>query len=293
MRVVALGQGARSRAPGTGDPSRRRRRRRTYAVIRDLVRPVWRSLPRRALAAGAALGLLFTAAPWFLSVSPDSWPGLTILRAAALAFGLGLSFLLDDPARHTTSAVPTRRPVRTGLRVALAVPFAALWWTAALLLVPEEARPPVGAVTLEAAAVAVLALAGAGGAVRFTQAAEPGVAVATGLLGGGLVAALLLPDRWALVVSVNDPRWDGAHERWAGILVVATVAGAAAWAEPLRRRKAFFAPSAPTRLSSSGRCNTRLSGMQWLLRSVRSACRRERGSWSVSGRNTSGSWTKA
>ncbi|MEU9284229.1 ABC transporter [Streptomyces sp. NPDC048275] len=205
------------------------------AVIRALPRPVWRTLPRRALAAGAALGLLLTAAPRLSSATPDTGLGLGLLRAAALAFGLGLAFLLDDPARHTTAVVPTRRPVRTGLRVALAVPLAALWWTAALLLVPQEARPPVGAVTLEAAAIAVLALAGAALAVRCTDAAEPGIAVSAGLLGGALAAALLLPDRWALVVPVGDPLWDGAHERWAGILAVAAVAGAAAWAEPVRR----------------------------------------------------------
>ncbi|MFC9846069.1 ABC transporter [Streptomyces sp. NPDC127595] len=232
MRVAAHGEGARSTVAGVSGPPTRR----AYAVIRALLRPVWRSLPRRALAAGAALGLLIAGAPWLLSVSREGWPGLDVLRAAALAFGLGLAFLLDDPARHTTAAVPTRRPVRIGLRVAFAVPFAALWWTGALLLVPEDVRPPVGAVTLEAAAVAALALAGAAVVVRCTEAAEPGVAVAGVLLGTGLYAALLVPDRWALVVPVNDPRWGGAHDRWAGILVVAVVVGAAAWVEPLRRR---------------------------------------------------------
>lgn len=233
MRVAAAGVGARVPLPGPPGPSRKR----TYAVVRALLHPVWRSLPRRALVSGALLGLLIAGAPWLLSVSRDSWPGLNILRAAALAFGLGLAFLLDDPARHTTAAVPTRRPVRIGLRVAFAVPFAALWWTVVLLLVPEDVRPPVGAVTLEAAAVAALALAGAGLAVRFTESAEPGIGVSAGLLGGGLGAALLLPDRWALVVSVHDPRWGGAHERWAGVLVVAVLVGAGAWAEPLRRRR--------------------------------------------------------
>ncbi|MFE6483967.1 ABC transporter [Streptomyces sp. NPDC057757] len=207
-------------------------------MVRALVRPVWRGLPRRALAVGAGLGLLLVGAPWFLSVSPETWPGLEMLRVAALAFGLGLAFLLDDPARNTTSAVPTRRPVRVGLRVALVVPFAALWWTAALLLVPRDARPPLGAVTLEAAAVAVLALAGASLAVRCTDAAEPGVAVSGALLGGGLTAALLLPHDWALIVPAADPRWTAAHERWAAVLLVAALTAGVAWAEPLRRRAA-------------------------------------------------------
>ncbi|MFD4410290.1 ABC transporter [Streptomyces sp. NPDC058466] len=199
---------------------------------------MWRSLPRRPLATASALGLLLAGTPRLLSAPPDAWLCLNLLRAAALAFGLGLAFLLDDPARHTTAAVPTRRPVRVGLRVALVAPFAAVWWTAALLLVPEQTRPPVGAVTLEAAAIAVLALAAATVAVRCTDVTEPGAAVTAGLLPVALAAPLLPPERWTLVVAASDPRWDGAHQRWAGLLVVAAVAGVYSVAEPLRRRRA-------------------------------------------------------
>ncbi|GGN60369.1 ABC transporter [Streptomyces albiflavescens] len=207
----------------------------TARVVRALLRPVSRTLPRRALAVGSALGLLLAGTPRLLSSPPDPWLCLSLLRAAALAFGLGLAFLLDDPARHTTAAVPTRRPVRVGLRVALVAPFAVVWWTAALLLVPGETRPPVGAVTLEAAAVAVLALAAAAVAVRCSDVAEPGVAVSAGLLLAVPAGALLLPERWELFVSVTDPRWDGAHDRWAGLLVVAAVLGACSVAEPRQR----------------------------------------------------------
>ncbi|WP_369247563.1 ABC transporter [Streptomyces sp. R41] len=207
----------------------------TARVIRALLRPVSRTLPRRALAAGSALGLLLAGTPRLLSSPPDAWLCLSLLRAAALAFGLGLAFLLDDPARHTTAAVPTRRPVRVGLRVALVAPFAVVWWTAALLLVPEQTRPPVGAVTLEAATIAVLALAAAAVAVRCTDVAEPGVAVSAGLPVTVVASALLLPEPWELFVAVGDPRWDGAHERWAGLLVVAALLGACSVAEPRRR----------------------------------------------------------
>jgi threonine/homoserine/homoserine lactone efflux protein len=208
----------------------------TAPVIRALLRPVSRTLPRRALAAGSALGLLLAGSPRLLSSPPDAWLCLSLLRAAALAFGLGLAFLLDDPARHTTAAVPTRRPVRIGLRVALVAPFAVLWWTTALLLVPEETRPPVGAVTLEAVAIAVLALAAAALAVRCSDVAEPGVGVSAGLPVAVLACALLLPERWELFVAVADPRWDAAHERWAGLLVMAAVVGVCSVAEPRRRR---------------------------------------------------------
>lgn len=206
---------------------------RPYAVVRALLRPLWRTLPRRALTAGAALGLLFTGTPRLFSAQPDEWLCLTLLRAAALAFALGLAFLLDDPARHLTAAVPTRRPVRTALRVVLVAPLAVLWWTVALFLIPGRTRPPVGAVTLEAAALAVLALAAAASVVRFTDRPEPGGAVCRGLL-ATTVVALLLPGRWALFVAPTDPDWGASHERWALILVAAALIGAWSCVEPLR-----------------------------------------------------------
>ena len=203
-------------------------------MTRALLTPVLRTLPWRALAAGAAAGLLLAGIPRMLSGAPDPWLGLLALRGAALALALGLAFLLDDPARHITSAVPVRRPLRVGLRVALAVPGAALCWTAAVFLVPEEARPPVGALTLEAIATAVFALAAAALIIQRSTVTEPGVAVSTSLLSTAAAAFLLLPDGWALLVPPDDPRWTDTHERWAMLLVVALVVGARGCVEPLR-----------------------------------------------------------
>ncbi|MFD1273195.1 hypothetical protein ACFQ51_19895 [Streptomyces kaempferi] len=71
--------------------------------------------------------------------------------------------------------------------------------------------------------------------MRFTDRAEPGLAVATGLLVIAMtVPTLLLPGRWALIVSVNDPHWDAAHERWAAILAVAALLCAVCCTEPVR-----------------------------------------------------------
>lgn len=195
---------------------------------------VARTVPWRAVAAGAVVGLLVVGLPRLLSGTLDAWLGLTLLRAAALVFALGLTFLLDDPARELTTPVPTRRWVRTGLRVALVVPVAALWWTAALSLLPAPARPPVGAVTLEAAATAALALAVAAVAVRFTDEPRPGPSVAAGLLTLALLAPHLLPSRWDLFVLVGDPGWAAAHVRWAAVLAGAALLGAACAVEPLR-----------------------------------------------------------
>ncbi|MFJ3624109.1 ABC transporter [Streptomyces iakyrus] len=203
-------------------------------LTRQLVLPVHRTVPWGTVGAAGAAGLLLAA----LTRTGETAEGLSLylLRAAILAFAVGLAFLLDDPARHTTAAVPTARPVRVALRVALAVPAGAAWWTVALLLVPPGARPPVGDLTLEAGAAFVLAVTGAAAAVRFSEVTRPGPPVAIGLLATAVLALLFWPGRWALFVPVEDERWAAAHDRWGLVLAGAVVLGAVCAVEPVRRR---------------------------------------------------------
>ncbi len=203
-------------------------------MTRQLVLPVHRTVPWGTVGAAGAAGLLLAA----LTRTGETAEGLSLylLRAAVLAFAVGLAFLLDDPARHTTAAVPTPRPVRVALRVALAVPAAAAWWTVALLLVPPGVRPPVGDITLEAGAAFVLAVTGAAAALRFSEVTRPGLPVAVGLLATALLALLFWPGRWALFVPVEDERWAAAHDRWGVLLAGAVVLGAVCAVEPVRRR---------------------------------------------------------
>jgi hypothetical protein len=203
-------------------------------VNRQLVFAVHRTVPWGTIGAAGAAGLLLAA----LTRTGESAEGLSLylLRAAILAFAVGLTFLLDDPARHTTAAVPTPRPVRIALRVALAVPAAAAWWTVALLLVPPRVWPPVGDITLEAGAAFVLAVTGAAAAVRFSEVARPGLPVAGGLLTTAVLAMLFWPRRWALFVPVQDERWAAAHDRWAVVLAGAVILGLVSAVEPVRRR---------------------------------------------------------
>ncbi|WP_369407114.1 ABC transporter [Streptomyces hokutonensis] len=215
----------------------------TTGVLGQLVRPVLRALPRRALGAGAGAGLLLAALPRLLSDDPDQWTALLVLRGAALALALGLTFLLDDPARQVTVAVPTRRMLRTALRTALVVPLAALWWTAVVLLIPSEIRPPVGALTLEAAAAAVVALAASATAVRLTDEAEPGQRVAIALLATSMAAALLFPENWGLFAAPKDKWWAVGHDHWAFVLAGAALVWAACGPEPVRRRRLRLIPS--------------------------------------------------
>jgi len=206
-------------------------------LIRELTLPVWRSLPWRALLASGAMALLL-AGVTRIADAPSTWLTVNLLRTAALVIALGLAFVLDDPARHTTAAVPVRRPVRAGLRLALVAPVLASWWTAVLLLVPSSVRPPVGDITLEAGAACALALAGATAAIRLTDQAEPGQAVAAGLLVLAILTPLLLPDSWALFVAVEDKRWAAAHDRWAVLSVGAAVVWGLCMPERVGRRSA-------------------------------------------------------
>ncbi|MEU7050415.1 ABC transporter [Streptomyces eurythermus] len=204
-------------------------------VIRALAVPVWRALPWRTLGAAGAVGLLIPGLPRLSGAEPADWVTLLLLRAAALVLALGLTFVLDDPARHGTTPVPTGRAVRTVLRVALVAPFAAAWWTAVLFLAPGAHRPPTGDVTLEAGAACALALALAGLAVRHSDDPHPGRPAATALLAAALLAPLLLPDDWPLFVPAGDPRWATAHDHWAWLLAAAGAVWLGTLHEPLRR----------------------------------------------------------
>ncbi|MFI1958497.1 ABC transporter [Streptomyces althioticus] len=219
-----------TRAAGN-TPAREARR----GALLQLVRPVARTVPWWALAAGGGLGLLAAALPRLSGGEVTPWAGVTALRAAALCFALGAAFLLDDPARQTTAAVPVRRVLRHALRCAFVLPPAAAWWTAAVLLVPAEARPPAGDITLEAATALALALAGAAFAVRSRGAGRPGQVVAASLLVTAVLAPLLTPSRWSLFSVPADPRWADAHGHWTLLLGAALLAVAVCCVEPVRR----------------------------------------------------------
>jgi hypothetical protein len=202
------------------------------------------------LGAGAGLGLLLAGTMRWAGGDVRGWPALTLLRAAVLAYALALTFLLDDPARHTTATVPTRRALRTALRIALVTPLTALWWTTVVLLVPADARPPVADVTLEAAAACALALVAGALAVRWTHEPRPGPSVAATYLLTAVAAPHLLPTGWQLFVWPQDSSWDPAHVRWAWLLAGGLLALAAGIREPVRRRTLRPGRRAP--LSPSG-----------------------------------------
>ncbi|MEZ3182476.1 ABC transporter [Streptomyces pimonensis] len=217
-----------------------------------MLRPTVRTVPWRVIGAAGTLGLLLAAAPRLTGGEADARLALNALRAAAVAFALGAAFVLDDPARHTTAAVPTRRAVRHGLRVLLVAPVAAVWWTAALLLVPGSARPPAAGITLEAATALALALAGAALTIHRGDVTRPGQAVAAFLLVGSVLAPLLVPGGWGLFTTPDDTGWAAAHDRWAALLCVTVVVGVVCAAEP-RRRLTLWGLRSPSGTSGPSR----------------------------------------
>lgn len=214
---------------------------RGVSVAAALLLPTLRSLPWPLFVAGWGLGLAIAAVPVLFSMELPAPVLVNVVRAAALCGAVGMAFVLDDPARHTTGVLPVPRPLRQALRVAVVWLAGAVWWTAVLGVVRAGADPaqgaalPSGAVTVEAGALSGLALALAGAVVRFSRTRAPGPAVAGTVLALPIGAAALLPPRFALFVSPSDPGWADAHALWAGILIAALATWTACGPEPRRR----------------------------------------------------------
>ncbi|MDX3387848.1 ABC transporter [Streptomyces niveiscabiei] len=221
-------------APGHPAPSHPTPPPSPWRSLPALALPTWRSTPRLAPALAAGAGLVLAVSTRLADTPPDALSALNLLRVTALLGALALAFLLDDRSRNITETTPTPRPLKVALRLAPALPLAALWWTAALLLVPAGSRPAPLPVTLEAAAMATTALALATTRIRFTDVAAPGGAAAIGTL-AAMAAAALIPARWGLFALPGEPHWPGAHWRWALVLAVTALACAAWTPQPLGR----------------------------------------------------------
>lgn len=236
-------------------------------VAAELIRPTARSM-RWAPLAGATGGAAVIA--FLMTRAPDCAVGgypciglegrIQVLRIAMVLVAVGAGFALDDPARETTAHLPVSLLFRRTLRVGLMAPAIGLLW---LVLVGLALRTgggqgfPLGALTIEMAALVVTALAASAGAERFVPEGLGGV-VAGPLVLGVMLAALLVPERFALLVGdPADLRWDGAHERWlvglcAALLVLVHWSGDPGRARLLRRRRTPFTPPLPDRSEPAG-----------------------------------------
>jgi hypothetical protein len=194
-----------------------------------LLRSTAHAITWRPVAAGAVLGLVILLVPEALTARLTGAHLTTLARIAAICVALGAAFLLDDPAARSTPTVPTPRLARNLVRITLAVPAVALWWTLTLGLAKRighhaaAAHLPVAALTLEAATLVAAALALAALAQRRTTDGNTGVIAAPAVL---LLAAVawLLPAPAALILRPTDPHWTASHYRWTVLLAAALVA---------------------------------------------------------------------
>ncbi|WP_405727463.1 hypothetical protein OG607_24750 [Streptomyces sp. NBC_01537] len=210
-------------------------------TLYPLLRSTAHATTWRPMAVGAALGPAVLLVPEALTARLTTTHLTTLARIAAICVALGAAFLLDDPATRSILTVPTPRLARNLVRVALAVPAVALWWTLTLGLAKTTghhaaaAHLPVAALTLEAATLLAAALALAAIAQRSTTDGNTGVIAAPSVL---LLAAgaWFLPHPAALILTPTDPHWTASHHRWAAVLAAALVAFLWASRERERRR---------------------------------------------------------
>jgi len=216
-------------------------------VAGALVGPTVRAMGWRPMSAAAAVGLVAVAVPAALTVELSVADLTRLLRLAAACGGLAVAFLLDDPAARSTQTVPTSRLVRHAVRAAVAVPAAAAWWAAVLAVTAAGAEgaargaSPLGALTLEAGAIGVAALALAACGLRAAD--STGSPLAVPAVPIVLAGATLLPDRLALFVAdPNHPDWSAAHDRWRLVLAVALAGAVLASRDPAPRRRGRSRP---------------------------------------------------
>jgi hypothetical protein len=187
------------------------------------------------VAAGLGLGLVCVPAVADLELGRTDVTSL--LRFAMVFAGLGVAFLLDDPAVSTTSIVPTPRALRQGVRLAVAVSALAAWWGVAWWITAASAdavaAPPwmLRGLTVEAAAIGGVAFGLASTALRRLPDGGAGVVAAPALLVLAVVAAMLTGSVEVFVPPGDGPgdgSWHTAHHWWAGLLAGTVIAVALA-----------------------------------------------------------------
>lgn len=212
------------------------------------VRPVARSVRWAPLVAGAAGGVLLVLLARPRQVGPAATLGA--LRLAAFLLAAGAAFALDDQAASTVAPAPLPLAARRGLRLAVVLLPAGVGWalivSLAVLVAPgAQAAPPLGALTVEAAAMVAVSLAAA--AVAGPRAPD-GLGGAAGgpVLMLLVLASLFTQPHWPDVVTLlpfgpSDPQWSPAHARWGALGVAAVTAIGVTSLDPARRSRRWAA----------------------------------------------------
>jgi hypothetical protein len=217
-----------------------------------LARHVARTTSWGPLLAGCVTGIGVTVALRIFAGPIESPSALGLgVRASFVPVVAGLAFLLHDPYRQLTRALPARTWLPSALRLAMALPALGLSSVVQLLMAAralavdlQAARPPAGslpwlALTAELAAWCAVALALAAGLERTRWHDLAGLVAAVCAL--AVVAALalaplhLLPGTIIDMTSAQQRQWAAAWQLWAAVAAAAAVIAGWAAGDPWRR----------------------------------------------------------
>jgi hypothetical protein len=179
-------------------------------------------------------------------------PSLGIgIRASFVPVIAGLAFLLHDPHRQLTAALPARAWLTPALRVAMALPVLGLGCAVQLLVagralaadLQAAGKPPAAlpwlALAAELIAWCALALALAAGLERTRWHDLAGIVAAIGAMAVvgalALVPLHLLPATIADMTTAQQRQWAWAWQLWAAAAAAAAVIAGWAAGDPWRR----------------------------------------------------------
>lgn len=159
-----------------------------------------------------------------------------MVRMAAVLLALGAVFVLDDAAALTVAASPTPLWWRRMLRYTVAAAFVLPTWVAVLsYAVSRQPDLPWPRLTLELAVLVAFGLAVAAASARWSDATDPGMSAALGVLGFTFVIAHL-PPRFAFFAAPGSAAKESSTLRWSVAFVVVLTVLVAASSDPARVR---------------------------------------------------------
>jgi hypothetical protein len=199
---------------------------------------------------GFLTSVLFVTVMTLVPVTHDSTGLISILRVAALLGAIGAAFLLDDPSESSTAATPVARRLRVILRPLVLAPAVAIWWMSVVVLARADVSTqvwqavPLGRISFEAACLMTVAVAIAAFGIRRPPHDNGGTIAAPGMLAFAITGQLV-PGRWRLFPTPEDPHWAFARTLWLVLAVIAL--GLLVWAtRDLSRTRLTAAKTRPT-----------------------------------------------
>jgi hypothetical protein len=229
-----------------------------------LTRHVAGMMPWGALLAGCLAGIGAAAALRALAGPAETPASLSAgVRASFIPVMAGLAFLLSDPARQLTGALPARTWLTPAVRLALALPVLTLtallqFWLADHALADDlraTGQPPATlpwlALAAELAAWCALALALAAGfrRTRWQDLAGLTAAITAPALVGALalLPAHLLPGTITAMTAVQHRQWTTAWQLWTAAAAACALAATWAAGDPWPRLRLPIRPASPRR----------------------------------------------